>query len=132
MFKTKCAGCNVFVFSGNLDAIKSIGLRSKSRKILKNGKIDSRLLHYPMIEGSALVKFGNTHVICNATVEKATPRWMQNDKTGWVTAEYGMLPRSTNERMNREAIPPVKPTIYILTPHLNLTPNPFRPTPVSH
>ncbi len=54
-------------------------------------------------EGSALVKFGNTHVICNATVEKATPRWMQNDKRGWVTAEYGMLPRSTNERMNREA-----------------------------
>ena len=54
-------------------------------------------------EGSALVKCGNTHVICNATVEKATPRWMQNDKTGWVTAEYGMLPRSTNERMNREA-----------------------------
>ena len=54
-------------------------------------------------EGSAFVKFGNTHVICNATVEKATPRWMQNDKRGWVTAEYGMLPRSTNERMNREA-----------------------------
>ena len=54
-------------------------------------------------EGSALVKFGNTHVICNATIEKATPRWMQNDKRGWVTAEYGMLPRSTNERMNREA-----------------------------
>tara|TARA_B100000676_G_C17891955_1_gene739694 strand:- start:283 stop:990 length:708 start_codon:yes stop_codon:yes gene_type:complete len=54
-------------------------------------------------EGSVLVKFGNTHVICNATVEKATPRWMQNDKRGWVTAEYGMLPRSTNERMNREA-----------------------------
>ena len=54
-------------------------------------------------EGSALVKFANTHVICNATVEKATPRWMQNDKRGWVTAEYGMLPRSTNERMNREA-----------------------------
>ena len=52
LFKTKCAGCNVFVFSGNLDAIKSIGLRSKSRKILKNGKIDSRLLHYPMIDGS--------------------------------------------------------------------------------
>ena len=44
-------------------------------------------------EGSAFVKFGNTHVICNATVEKATPRWMQNDKRGWVTAEYGMLPR---------------------------------------
>ena len=52
LFKTKCAGCNVFVFSGNLDAVKSIGLRSKSRTILKNGKIDSRFLHYPMKEGS--------------------------------------------------------------------------------
>ena len=54
-------------------------------------------------EGSALTKFGNTHVICNATIEKAIPRWMPDVKTGWVTAEYGMLPRSTNERMNREA-----------------------------
>ena len=54
-------------------------------------------------EGSALIKFGNTHVICNASVEKAVPRWMQDKKTGWITAEYGMLPRSTNDRMNREA-----------------------------
>ena len=54
-------------------------------------------------EGSALTKFGNTHVICNATIEKAIPRWMTDVKTGWVTAEYEMLPRSTNERMNREA-----------------------------
>ncbi len=54
-------------------------------------------------EGSALVKFGNTHVICNASIEKAVPRWMQDKKTGWITAEYGMLPRSTNDRMNREA-----------------------------
>ena len=54
-------------------------------------------------EGSALTKFGNTHVICNATIEKAIPRWMTDVKTGWVTAEYGMLPRSTNERMGREA-----------------------------
>ena len=55
-------------------------------------------------EGSALIKFGNTHVVCNATIEKATPRWMQNDKRGWITAEYGMLPRSTNERMNRDCL----------------------------
>ena len=41
-------------------------------------------------EGSALTKFGNTHVICNATIEKAIPRWMTDVKTGWVTAEYGM------------------------------------------
>ena len=54
-------------------------------------------------EGSALIKFGDTHVICNASIEKAVPRWMQDKKTGWITAEYGMLPRSTNERMNREA-----------------------------
>ena len=54
-------------------------------------------------EGSALIKFGDTQVICNASIEKAVPRWMQDKKTGWVTAEYGMLPRSTNERMNREA-----------------------------
>ena len=54
-------------------------------------------------EGSALIKFGDTHVICNASIEKAVPRWMLDKKTGWVTAEYGMLPRSTNERMNREA-----------------------------
>ena len=54
-------------------------------------------------EGSALIKFGNTHVICNASIEKAVPRWMQDKKKGWITAEYGMLPRSTNERMNREA-----------------------------
>ena len=51
-------------------------------------------------EGSALIKFGDTQVICNASIEKAVPRWMQDKKTGWVTA---MLPRSTNERMNREA-----------------------------
>ena len=54
-------------------------------------------------EGSVLIKFGNTHVLCNASVENATPRWMQTNKTGWITAEYGMLPRSTNERMPREA-----------------------------
>ena len=54
-------------------------------------------------EGSALIKFGNTHVICNASIDKAVPRWMQDKKTGWITAEYGMLPRSTNERMRREA-----------------------------
>ena len=54
-------------------------------------------------EGSALIKSGDTQVICNASIEKSVPRWMQDKKTGWVTAEYGMLPRSTNERMNREA-----------------------------
>ena len=54
-------------------------------------------------EGSALVKFGNTHVICTASIDNNVPRWMKGSDKGWVTAEYGMLPRSTNERMGREA-----------------------------
>lgn len=54
-------------------------------------------------EGSALVSFGDTKVICTATIEHQVPRWMRNSDAGWVTAEYGMMPRSTNERMNREA-----------------------------
>ena len=54
-------------------------------------------------EGSVLISFGNTKVICNASIENSVPRWMKNSDEGWVTGEYGMLPRSTNERMNREA-----------------------------
>ena len=54
-------------------------------------------------EGSALVKFGDTHVICTASIENHVPRWMRGSNEGWITAEDGMLPRSTHERMNREA-----------------------------
>ena len=54
-------------------------------------------------EGSALISFGNTKVICNASIENNVPRWMRNSNVGWVTGEYGMLPRATNERMGREA-----------------------------
>ena len=54
-------------------------------------------------EGSALVKFGDTHVICTATIENHVPRWMRGSNEGWITAEYGMLPRSTHSRMNRES-----------------------------
>jgi len=54
-------------------------------------------------EGSALIKFGDTHVICTASIENHVPRWMKGSNEGWITAEYGMLPRSTHERMNREA-----------------------------
>ena len=53
--------------------------------------------------GSVLVEFGNTRVICNATVEKSVPRFLKGSGKGWVTAEYGMLPRSTGSRMDREA-----------------------------
>ena len=55
-------------------------------------------------EGSALIEYGNTKVICNATVETGVPRFLRGQGQGWVTAEYGMLPRSTGERMHREAV----------------------------
>ena len=54
-------------------------------------------------EGSVLVEFGDTRVLCNATIEERVPGWLRGKGQGWVTAEYGMLPRSTNERMGREA-----------------------------
>ncbi len=54
-------------------------------------------------EGSVLVEFGNTRVLCNASVEERVPGFLRGREQGWVTAEYGMLPRSTGERMGREA-----------------------------
>jgi|TARA_Y100000590_G_C15667170_1_gene994922 ribonuclease PH len=54
-------------------------------------------------EGSCLVKFGNTHVICTASIDDKVPHWLKNTGRGWITAEYGMLPRSTNTRIEREA-----------------------------
>lgn len=55
-------------------------------------------------EGSALIEFGNTKVLCTASVENSVPRFLRGSGQGWVTAEYGMLPRSTNSRMGREAV----------------------------
>ena len=54
-------------------------------------------------EGSVLVEFGDTKVICNASVDASVPRFLKGQGQGWVTAEYGMLPRSTSDRMRREA-----------------------------
>ncbi len=54
-------------------------------------------------EGSCFVKFGDTHVLCTASLEDRPPPWMRDTGKGWVTAEYGMLPRSTHSRMGREA-----------------------------
>ena len=54
-------------------------------------------------EGSCLVKFGDTHVLVTASLEDKTPPWLRNSGKGWVTAEYGMLPRATGDRMRREA-----------------------------
>ena len=54
-------------------------------------------------EGSCFVKFGHTHVLCTASLQTSVPPWLRNSGKGWLTAEYGMLPRSTGERMRREA-----------------------------
>ncbi len=56
----------------------------------------------PYAEGSCLIKFGNTHVVCTASVEEKVPGWLKGQNKGWVTAEYAMLPRSCGQRVSRE------------------------------
>ena len=75
----------------------------KSRNInqLRDIEIIPNFSPYP--EGSCIIKCGNTHVICSASLDQSVPRWLKNSGSGWVTAEYGMLQRSTSERMSREA-----------------------------
>ncbi len=60
----------------------------------------------PYAEGSCLVKYGNTHVVCTASVEEKIPSWLKGQEKGWVTAEYAMLPRSTQTRVQREVKKP--------------------------
>ncbi len=62
-------------------------------------------------EGSCLIKFGNTHVLCTASLEERVPPWLKGQGRGWVTAEYSMLPRATTERTRREVTvrPPLGP-----------------------
>ena len=60
----------------------------------------------PYAEGSCLVKYGNTHVICTASVEEKVPAWLKGQNKGWVTAEYAMLPRSAQVRVQRECKKP--------------------------
>lgn len=59
--------------------------------------------YLPHAEGSVLIEMGNTTVVCTASIQNGIPRWLRGSGQGWVTAEYGMLPRSTGERMRREA-----------------------------
>ncbi len=60
----------------------------------------------PYAEGSCLVKYGNTHVLCTATVDDKVPSWLKGQEKGWITAEYAMLPRSTQTRIPRETKKP--------------------------
>lgn len=67
---------------------------------IRSLKITPEVTRYA--EGSALIEMGHTKVLCTASVEPGIPKWLQGQGQGWVTAEYGMLPRSTHTRMNRE------------------------------
>jgi len=78
--------------------IRSDGRRANE---LRPVTIEPNYLKYP--EGSALICVGNTRVLCAATLDEKVPAWMKGRGTGWVTAEYAMLPRATQERMQREA-----------------------------
>ena len=75
----------------------------KNRKINDLRKIEIIPNFSPNAEGSCLIKCGETHVLCNASVDENIPRWLKGQDRGWITAEYGMLPRSTLDRMNRES-----------------------------
>jgi ribonuclease PH len=78
-------------------------MRSSGRAAdqLRPVRLDTGFSKYA--EGSCLAQFGDTKVLCTATVERRVPAWLRDSGRGWVTAEYGMLPRATNERTDREA-----------------------------
>ena len=78
-------------------------MRDNNRKTneMREVKVTKNYIMHP--EGSVLIEFGNTKVICNATIEEKVPPFLKGKGTGWVTAEYSMLPRSTNTRNQREA-----------------------------
>ena len=73
------------------------------RKNLELRKIEITTDFIKNADASCLIKSGDTHVVCTASIEEKVPRWLKGSGKGWVTAEYGMLPRSTHERMRRES-----------------------------
>jgi len=73
------------------------------RKSLELRKIEITTDFIKNADASCLIKSGDTHVVCTASIEEKVPRWLKGSGKGWVTAEYGMLPRSTHERMRRES-----------------------------
>jgi len=78
-------------------------MRPSGRKTDQMRKVSFERNFSKHAEGYCLVRFGDTHVLCTASLEDKVPGWLRNGGKGWVTAEYGMLPRATGERMRREA-----------------------------
>lgn len=77
--------------------------RPSGRRVDALRDIDFKIDVNKYAEGSCLVSFGDTKVLCTATIEQSVPPWLRNSGRGWVTAEYGMLPRATDTRTDREA-----------------------------
>ena len=79
-------------------------IRPSGRKAeqMRSVTFDTEFTKHP--EGCCFIKCGDTHVLCTASVEKHVPSWLRGSGQGWITAEYGMIPRSTRDRMRREAI----------------------------
>ena len=78
-------------------------MRPSGRAARPNARTHVRARLHPHAEGSCLVSFGDTRVLCTASVEEKVPPFLRGKGQGWVTAEYGMLPRATHTRGNREA-----------------------------
>ena len=79
-----------------------MNLKRVSRKKTELRKIYFQNKFSPYAEGSCFVKFGNTHVICTASIEEKVPTWLRGKQKGWITAEYGMIPRATHSRVDRD------------------------------
>ena len=77
-------------------------MRTENRNFDELRKIEIIPDFNPYAEGSCLIKCGQTHVICTATVEEKVPAWLKAEEKGWITAEYSLLPRATKTRVNRE------------------------------
>ena len=77
-------------------------LKRVTRKNTELREINFQNKFSPYAEGSCFVKFGNTHIICTASVEDRVPMWLRGKQKGWITAEYGMLPRATHSRVDRD------------------------------
>lgn len=80
--------------------------RNSGRKDDEKRQVEIITGFNPFAEGSCLIKCGNTHVVCTATVEDKVPSWLKGQEKGWVTAEYAMLPRATLTRVPRETKKP--------------------------
>lgn len=77
-------------------------MRTENRNFDELRKIEIIPDFNPYAEGSCLIKCGQTHIICTATVEEKVPAWLKAEEKGWITAEYSLLPRATKTRVNRE------------------------------